>query len=169
MPGNHRSNRLVIHTLVLCVLLFAMSTGFGGDQASMPDDFSGLVESIDSAKMQEWFDGERTFVVLDVRTEKEFRNDGRAPDSVLHPYTMQKKKRKQNVQFLRDVADKFEKTETLVVLCSHGMRATQAAWELQEKEGFENVYVFAGGFEGHHMSGYPAGDGWIAAGLPFED
>ena len=30
------------------------------------------------------------------------------------------------------------------------------------------VYVFPGGYEGHHMAGFPAGDGWRAAGLPME-
>ena len=49
------------------------------------------------------------------------------------------------------------------------MRATHAAWELQEKKGFNEVYVFPGGFEGHHMHGYPAGDGWKSADLPLED
>ncbi len=155
--------------LFACALIVWASNSFAGDDLRMPDDFNRLVKSIDAEEMRDWMKNEREFIVLDVRTEKEFRKDGRAPDSVLHPYTMQKKKRQQNIDFLRDVAEQFDKSETLVVLCSHGMRATQAAWELQEKEGFENVYVFSGGFEGHHMSGYPAGDGWKAAGLPMED
>jgi rhodanese-related sulfurtransferase len=54
-------------------------------------------------------------------------------------------------------------------LCSHGMRASQAAAALQEQAGFTSVYVFPGGFEGHHMQGYPGGEGWKAAGLPVED
>jgi rhodanese-related sulfurtransferase len=49
------------------------------------------------------------------------------------------------------------------------MRASQAAAALQEKRGFTAVYVFPGGYEGHHMDGYPAGDGWKAAGLPFDE
>ncbi len=169
MPGSHRPDSLKIQILLIWALFFCASVTFAGDEASMPDDFTGLVQSIDAEEMRDWIDNKTEFIVLDVRTEKEFRKDGRAPDSVLHPYTMQRKKRQQNIKFLRDVAEQFDKSETLIVLCSHGMRATQAVWELQEKAGFENVYVFAGGFEGHHMSGYPAGDGWRAAGLPMED
>jgi hypothetical protein len=28
--------------------------------------------------------------------------------------------------------------------------------------------VFAGGYDGHHMAGFPGGDGWRAADLPME-
>jgi rhodanese-related sulfurtransferase len=63
----------------------------------------------------------------------------------------------------------FEPDDTIVLLCSHAMRASQAAAALQEKRGFTAVYVFPGGYEGHHMDGYPAGDGWKAAGLPFDE
>jgi len=48
------------------------------------------------------------------------------------------------------------------------MRATEAADALQQQVGFSQVYVFPGGYEGHHMTGFPAGDGWRAAGLPME-
>ena len=73
-----------------------------------------------------------------------------------------------NQAMLERAASRFAPDETLLVMCSHGMRATHAAWELQERFGFEIVYVFPGGFEGHHMEGYGGGDGWKAAGLPLE-
>lgn len=153
-------------TVVLTIGLLAFAGPGIGWTGDMPENFIGKVKFVDDENIRNWLDNERPFVVLDVRTKKEFRNDGRAPDAVLYPYTMNDKKRRDNEEFLRDVSEDFEPDATLVVLCSHGMRATQAAWELEAKAGFTEVYVFAGGYEGHHMPGYPAGDGWKAAGLP---
>lgn len=153
---------------LFCFLLLAPGLAFAGER-KLPDDFTGIVKYADAATVQEWYDEGREFVVLDVRTEKEYRQDGHIPDSVLEPYSLNKRKRKANDEMLARVAEDYGADTTLLVMCSHGMRATHAGFELQESKGFSNVYVFPGGFEGHYMSGYGSGDGWKAAGLPLED
>lgn len=135
----------------------------------MPDDFLGVVSYADAEQVRAWQQQGAPFVILDVRTEREFVEDGRAPDSVLYSYYLESRRRNKNLEFLEQVAERFAPDTRLLVMCSHGMRATQAAWELQTRKGFTNVHVFPGGFEGHHMPGYGGGDGWMAAGLPLED
>lgn len=156
-------NRLI--ALGLGCLLLAGNAG----ATEFPEDFRGKVKAADADVVQRWYDQGQEFVVLDVRTPKEFRKDGRVPGSVNHSYTLRDREREKNRAMLDTVADTISPDTTVLVMCSHGMRATQAAWELQEEKGFSAVYVFPGGFEGHHMGGYPGGDGWKAAGLPLQD
>lgn len=136
------------------------------DAAIMPADFHGVVRYVDATQVRAWQAEPIPFVVLDVRTDEEFREDGHAPGAVLASYYLGSRRRGENVNFLRFVGDNYRPEQRLLLLCSHGMRATQAAWELQAKAGFEEVYVFPGGYEGHYMEGYGSGDGWKSAGLP---
>ena len=136
------------------------------DAGNMPADFQGLVRYIDAAQVRAWQAKATPFVVLDVRTKEEFHNDGHVPGAVLTSYYLGSRRRGENVNFLRFVGANYRPEQRLLLLCSHGMRATQAAWELQTKAGFTEVYVFPGGYEGHYMQGYGGGDGWKSAGLP---
>ena len=132
---------------------------------ALPESFLELVNYADADTVLGWQNDGVNFVLLDVRTEEEFTDDGHAPDAVLHSYYRGEKRRPENVKFLRTVAGLYAPGQKILVMCSHGMRATQAAWELSEKQGFSDVHVFPGGYEGHHMQGYGSGDGWKAAGL----
>lgn len=134
--------------------------------APMPEDFIGLVKYADADTVRAWQADGVPFLVLDVRTDTEFREEGHAAGAVLHSYYLASRRRNKNVDFLDDVEREFDRNQKILVMCSHGMRATQAAWELGEKKAFTEVYVFPGGYEGHHMDGYGSGDGWKAAGLP---
>jgi len=131
-------------------------------------DYTSTVKSADAVVIRKWRNEDAAYVVIDVRTEKEHREDGRVPGSRLYPYSYNGKKKGVNDAFLANISRDFEQDDRLVILCSHGMRATQAAADLGEKAGFTNVYVFPGGVEGHHMDNYPAGDGWLDAELPYE-
>ena len=133
------------------------------------DETAAPVKHIDSAELRAWWQSDRDVVVLDVRTEKEFREDGRAPGAVLQTWSYNGKDAEVNALFVDEIQRRFSVDQTLVVLCSHGMRATQATRALDSQGGFTSVYVFDGGYEGHHMKGYPAGDGWKAAELPIDD
>lgn len=135
-------------------------------EPGMPDNFLELVDYVDASTVREWQEQGMDVVILDVRTEKEFVEDGYAPGAVLQSYYLGKKRRHENAGFLDAVADRYDAGQKLLIMCSHGMRATQAAWELKEKKGFTDVHVFPGGYEGHHMAGYGGGDGWKADGLP---
>lgn len=142
----------------------ASDHGHDGDSV----DYTKTVKSADASVIEQWRSEDVSYVVVDVRTEKEYREDGRVPGSVLYPYSYNGKKKAVNEAFLDSVSRDFKQDDRLVILCSHGMRATQAAADLGEKAGFTNVYVFPGGVEGHHMDNYPAGDGWLDADLPYE-
>ena len=146
-----------------------IATACASDHPSDHTDFTSIVKAADATVIRDWDESGLDYVVLDVRTEEEFRDDGRVPGSVLYPYSYNSKTEGVNEAFMENVTRDFDSEDRIVVLCSHGMRATQAAADLQGKANFSNVYVFPGGVEGHHMARYPAGDGWLAAELPFED
>ena len=163
--------RMMIHTTrnmlwVVALVIAGCASDSGHETDSI--DYTRTVKSADAAVIEKWQRENISYVVLDVRSEREYEEDGRVPGSVLQPYSFDNKKKGQNEAFLEGVSKRFGRDERIVVLCSHGMRATQATAELGEKAGFTNVYVFPGGVEGHHMSNYPGGDGWLAAGLPYE-
>lgn len=152
------------------VLLALGITGCGLFSDAPPHrDYTALLKSADADTIKQWEQSGQEFVVLDVRTEREYKEDGHVDGSVLHPYSFNNKKRGQNERFLETVRKELEPDTTIVVLCGVGMRASQAAFDLQTKAGFTNVYVYGGGFEGHHMEDYPGGEGWKADGLPVED
>lgn len=153
--------------LVLIFCYACAPTQSGHDaESDIPDDFLELVAYADGKMLRQWQSQNTDVVILDVRTEKEFLEDGHAPGAVLQSYYLGAKRRHENAEFLERVADRYAADQKLLIMCSHGMRATQAAWELQEKKGFTDVHVFPGGYEGHHMAGYGGGDGWQAEGLP---
>ncbi len=142
--------------------------GCGGHEHPM-EDFTSRVQTVDAATMRTWIDEGRDFTIVDVRSEGEYDSDGHAPGSELHPWSIYNRDAERNRVFIEEMTTLFPPDTTLVLVCSHGMRASQATAALQEQAGFTSVYVFPGGFEGHHMQGYPSGDGWKAAGLPLED
>jgi rhodanese-related sulfurtransferase len=133
------------------------------------EDFTGRVKTVNAETIRSWMAEERDFTIVDVRSEGEYDSDGHAPEARLHPWSIFNRNPERNQAFLAEMTTEFEPDDTIVLLCSHAMRASQAPAALQEKRGFTAVYVFPGGYEGHHMDGYPAGDGWKAAGLPFDE
>ncbi len=131
-------------------------------------DYTGKVQSVDAETVAGWYAERRSFRILDVRTEKEFREDGHAPGAELITWSYRGQMAGVNEAFIETVPGRFDADETILILCSLGMRATEAAYALQEQAGFSRVYVFAGGYDGHHMEGFPGGDGWRVADLPLE-
>jgi rhodanese-related sulfurtransferase len=131
-------------------------------------DYTGKVNSVDAETVAGWYAEGRSFRILDVRTEKEFGEDGHAPEAELVTWSYRGQVEGVNEAFIETVPGRFDADETILILCSLGMRATEAAYALQEQAGFTGVYVFAGGYDGHHMEGFPAGEGWRAADLPLE-
>lgn len=131
----------------------------------MPGSYLGLVNYADADTVRAWQEQSTEFVIIDVRTVDEFREDGHAPGAVIRSY-YRGEKRAENINFLRAITSRFDAGQRLLLLCASGTRATQAAWELGEKQGFSDVYVFPGGYEGADKKGYMRGDGWKAAGLP---
>jgi len=158
----------VLRLLVLVVIACAQTACSGHDGHDQHGDYTGKVQAVDAPTVADWYAEGRDFRILDVRTEQEFEEDGRAPQAELVTWSYRSRKAGVNEAFIETVPERFGTDETIVILCSLGMRATEAAYALQQQAGFTEVYVFPGGYEGHHMAGFPAGDGWRAAGLPME-
>ena len=155
----------VVAGLTICAAtgLTACSSGDDGHH-----DYIARVQRIDATEINSWYADGRSFRILDVRTQSEFDNDGRAPGAELATWSYNGKVEGVNEAFMQTVPGRFDADETIVILCSLGMRASQAADELQRNAGFSQVYVFEGGYEGHDMEGFPSGPGWRASGLPME-
>jgi rhodanese-related sulfurtransferase len=143
--------------------------GCSGPESDLPDDYEGKVRVVDAGEYRAWRESGREFVILDVRTVSEFREGRRAPGAVAQPWSYDFQRPEVNDAFLADVTSRYPADETLLLLCSEGMRASQAAWTLQQQAGYTRAYVFAGGYEGHDTAGYPRGAGWKAAGLPLDE
>jgi len=154
---------------VTALLGMLLCAGCAGHSAADDVDYTALVKIADAATIRQWMEQGRSFSVVDVRSTTEYENDGHVPDVDLHPYSIYNRDPMRNEAFMEEMEVAFEPDATIVLICSHAMRASQAAHDLQRKAGFTNVYVFPGGYEGHHMQGYPSGDGWKSAGLPLED
>lgn len=161
--GHHASPGLV--TLIAVGLLLSGCAG----HRHPDEDYTGRVKTVDAGTIRLWMEEARDFVIVDVRSEGEYDSHGRAPGSELHPWSIYNRDPQRNAAFIEEMRTAFPADATVVLLCSHGMRASQAAVALQEQAGFTSLYVFPGGYEGHHMAGYPAGDGWKAAGLSIEE
>ncbi|MGD8978055.1 MAG: rhodanese-like domain-containing protein [Gammaproteobacteria bacterium] len=156
--------------LMWVILIAAAISACAGHDGHHGDhgDYTGKVNSVDAETVAGWYAEGRSFRILDVRTEKEFGEDGHAPEAELVTWSYRGQVEGVNEAFIETVPGRFDADETILILCSLGMRATEAAYALQEQAGFTGVYVFAGGYDGHHMEGFPAGEGWRAADLPLE-
>lgn len=143
--------------------------GCSGPESDLPDDYEGKVRVIDAGEYLVWRESGRDFAILDVRTASEFRAGRHAPGAVLQPWSYDFQRPEVNDAFLADVTSRYPADHTLLLLCSEGMRASQAAWMLQQEAGYTRVHVFAGGYQGQDTAGYPRGAGWHAAGLPLDE
>ena len=134
-----------------------------------PDNFDGVVTSLNAAGLRAREAAGESMIVLDVRTASEYRETARAPNAVNLPWSWDGDQADVNERFLAAVTERYAPDQPLLLLCSEGMRASQAAWTLQREAGFSQVYVYEGGYQGHEMAGYPSGPGWVADGLPVDN
>lgn len=166
--GRRRTGLAVFLSLLAGMTASGCHGRHGADHANDPD-YTRIVKTVDAETIREWDREERAYVLLDIRSEGEFDSDGHAPGAVLHPYSIYDRDPERNRAFMEEVKAAFDRDATIVLLCSHAMRASQAAARMQSDAGFTNIYVFPGGYEGHHMANYPSGAGWKADGLPIEE
>lgn len=156
--------RVLLPTMLV---VLASLTGCRDGEHEHPD-YTAVVQTVDASQIGEWNAEGRSFRILDVRTRSEFDHDGHAPGAELVTWSYNDQVEGINETFMHAVPERFDADETIVILCSGGMRASQAADALQRKAGFSRVYVFAGGYEGEDTAGFPSGPGWRASGLPME-
>ena len=145
--------------VVLVALLVAACSDF-------PEDYDDAIKPLDADGFRALEASGREPIILDVRTGSEFRETARAPGAINQTWSWDGEQDDVNDAFLAGVTASYAPDQTLLLLCSEGMRASQAAWTLQQQFGFSDVYVYEGGYQGHEMTGYPSGPGWIADGLP---
>ena len=120
--------------------------------------------------------------ILDVRTSGEYIFVGHAPMAVNIPLRFLSEGvnavtvrpvMPENKNFIREVEDKFKKTDTIFVMCRSGSRSA-ASINLMAEAGFKNVYNIIDGFEGSALkdpkspdNGKRVVNGWKNSGAPW--
>ena len=99
--------------------------------------------------------------ILDVRTVPEYQQVGHVPGTPLVVWPRDGAQEDYQA-FVDQVAERFEPGDPVLLLCRSGARSHYAA-HLLTQAGFTRAYNILEGFEG----GQP-GQGWRAAGLPWE-
>lgn len=113
--------------------------------------------------------------LIDCRTMAEYEFVGHPTMAYNIPYKFWTPKEMViNSTFAEDVAEKFEKTDRLILICRLGKRSCLACNELA-KAGFEHLFNVLGGFEGDKVKKKKSIDyghrrainGWQYDGLPY--
>ncbi len=137
----------------------------------MSGQYAGDVTSTEAWEMLE---GDPQAVLLDVRTDAEWRYVGLPDLSVLEKRTLQVcwqvyPELDLNPNFVEEVASHSPAgDQPFLVLCRSGVRSRQAAIALTAG-GYSRCYNVSDGFEGGHDAERHRGtqEGWKAAGLPW--
>lgn len=125
---------------------------------------------VDSIEAQNWVlkDLETTFIV-DVRTKAEYEFVGHpdTPNGVANIPYMFHEGWAPNENFIADIAERFNKTDKLILMCRSGQRAHHAARSLMEA-GFKRIYYMTDSFEGpKDKDGHRTVSGWKVRKLPY--
>ncbi len=96
--------------------------------------------------------GGNTYLV-DVRTPEEYQLVGHPPMAYNIPFVFFQGGPHRNPHFVKDVASRFKRSDTLLVICRSGSRSAPAADALKQA-GFSNVYNVRDGFEGDAFQGH---------------
>lgn len=117
----------IIHFCFAVVLMLMVLTGCASD--NVPSTYI----SITSSEAKELMDNENGYVILDVRTEKEFA-EGHIPGAILIP----------DYDIEEYAEEKLpDKKQLILVYCRSGRRSKNAAAKLAEM-GYSNVKEFGG-------------------------
>jgi len=126
-------NRQLFHAVILSVL----------GLAAAPAAETNAVPRVDVAEFDKLRQN-KTNIVLDVRTKKEF-DEGHIPGAV-------------HLDFLAgnfaDEAGKLDRSRTYLVHCAAGGRSARACAKMSQM-GFKSLYDLAPGFKGWEKSGKP--------------
>jgi rhodanese-related sulfurtransferase len=126
-----------------------------------------------SEAFAKWQAAPDTIKILDVRTAGEYTFVGHANMATNIPFELYKGENNPktakpimpvNSNFADEVAKKFQKTDTIMVMCRSGSRSAKAV-NILAKAGFKNVYTVTDGFEGDKSKeGKRTVNGWKNAG-----
>lgn len=164
--------RLVLLTLILIlgigVYLWAAEKG----KPKIPHP-GGVLTPLEAYQMLIQ-DPEQTFLI-DCRSMAEYELVGHPPMAYNIPYkSWTPEGLKINHDFVKDVSEKFKKTDRLLIICRSGKRSRNACSQLVGA-GFKNVFNVSDGFEGDmvrdssspHYGHRRYVNGWQHDGLPY--
>ena len=126
---------------LVCALPLAQS--LGADEKPAAAEKKPVVKRVDVAEFDK-LRADKSNVVLDVRTEKEFK-EGHIPGAVNIDVRA--------ADFAEKIA-KLDKNKTYLVHCAAGVRSAMACQKL-EGVGFKELYDLAPGFKGWEKAGKP--------------
>ena len=105
-------------------------------------------ENLDAKEFKEKLGNTKDAILLDVRTPKEYFEDGHIPNSNLIP-----------LQIFRAIYLGGLKDKPVFVYCRSGHRSEKAS-ELLEKMGIKKVYNLKGGIQSWKSAGFPVEYGY---------
>lgn len=176
-----KKQSLVILMAVSVLVSFA-SLSFG--ETSLPKKKQTSTGFYITAKeaYNKWLSNPGNIKIVDCRTPEEYIFVGHAPMAynipsklVTHKVDFNKNKpvMKDNPSFVSLVKEKFEQTDTIMIICRSGVRSAVSANKLAEA-GFKKVYTITDGFEGDKVIdpdsifyGKRFKNGWKNAGNPW--
>jgi len=179
--SNHFLNAFVISALVLFTVQFTWSQS---EFENLPKGKQTTLELYVSAKQayEVWKQSPNKVKILDVRTPDEYINIGHASMAWNIPAFIQTYEWdadnnhfsiKPSADFMSQIKDVFQTTDTLYVMCRSGGRS---AWSVNQlaKAGYKNVYNIIDGFEGDKIkdsesvyNGQRLKNGWKNSGIPW--
>ena len=139
----NRLPRWLVPALLLSLVLVAVVAGCAPAAQNTASATLPALLSPQDAQSRLQADPEHT-VLVDVRTNDEWTNDGRAANAVLIPLD----------QLASRANSELNKEDTIIVVCRSGNRSQTGAAQLRQM-GFQNVSEVQGGMRN-----------WVAAGLP---
>ncbi len=152
-PGEIRERggrrlRTVEYVRGMLLLVAAMGIGLfpagrAGNAAGSPPSFSGL-SAAEAAELIRAYEGRADFVILDVRTRREFERD-HLRSAVLEDY--------RSGTFAEDVG-RLDRNRIYLLYCASGNRSGKAM-EIMRSLGFRNVFHMAGGIGKWKEEGRP--------------
>jgi rhodanese-related sulfurtransferase len=108
--------------------------------------------------------------LIDVRTIAEYVFVGHPENAYNLPLQFWNERAQSQVRnrnFLRDIASRFTKEDTLIFICRSGNRSPVAA-QMAMNAGYQNVFNVPEGFESRKdEDGYRTVEGWKNRGLPY--
>ena len=149
-------NRLVYAVIIGMFFYLGGSVASASEQIPPPKAKQTVLEKyVTAAEAYDmWSKNPETVAILDVRSPAEYFFVGHAPMAVNIPSVYFEwdaargvMNETDNPQFESQVTKRFQKDQTILIMCRSGSRAAVAVNRLAEK-GFKDVYNITDGFEG---------------------
>ena len=125
-----------------------------------------MIKQLTSKEVEDYIKNNPKSVLLDVRTEEEWDNDGRPDGEKIglktHFLTIQFSDKTFNKNFIEDFKKlNIQKDNEILTMCMGGVRSQTAA-ELLTKENYNCINILDG------FLGHPGSLGWKNSGLPYK-